>query len=136
MDQQAYLLGRIAAPVGDQKRLDDQVATSIRQLADHKARLNTARITLANESADLLALYQTLHEAVTRRLEQTIHGSVARGTRTQADYLAKLAQDMEKKLRVMELQIMQQVYSEEVKEGIVAKERALAKENVGLSRRV
>lgn len=90
---------------------------------------------LANESGHVLSYYQTLLEAVTRRLEQTIHGSVARATRTQAEYLAHVAEGLDKKLRVMELQVMQQVYTPEVREGLKVQEGELVRENAALRRR-
>jgi hypothetical protein len=101
-----------------------------------RKRLNESRISLSNTTSKTLHLHQTLLETTIRRLEQVIHGSVARGTRAQAEYLAHVADGLDKKLQMMEKQVMQQVYSPEAKEAIKAKEQGLVKENMTLKRRI
>ena len=73
-----------------------------------------SRLSLAQQTATLHELYRQVIQTCVRTLEQTIHGSAARGTKAEADYLAGVAEGMSKKLAVHHGQLMQQVYSAEM----------------------
>ncbi|OCL07932.1 hypothetical protein AOQ84DRAFT_408011 [Glonium stellatum] len=62
--------------------------------------LTQERLTVANLAAEVLAAHRDLLEATIRILEQTMHGSVARATRAQAEHLAVKAAGAEMKLRI------------------------------------
>jgi len=96
--------------------------------------LHDARISLANETASLLTLHQKAYTIIIRTLEQTIHGSVARGTRAHAEYLAQMTQGLEQKLRIIEMQTLQQIYTPEVNDALRTKEQELEKEQIALRR--
>lgn len=129
----------IATPAQDgQGKNGTDVEESVRVLLHTtetlKARLHDARISLANETAALLALHQKAYTIIIRILEQTIHGSVARGTRAHAEYLAQMTQGLEQKLRIIEMQTLQQIYTPEVNDALRVKEQELGKEQTGLRR--
>lgn len=136
--QTSSLLSNLAASNGPSqpKQLTAQLRDMIDDIERSQRHLNGSRISLSNSTSKTLQLYQNLLEATVRRLEQVIHGSVARGTRSQAEYLAHVADGLDKKLRIMEIQVMQQVYPPEVREALEAREQELAKENASLKRRV
>jgi len=94
------------------------------------ARSTTAeiRLALAREASDLHATYRKIMEAGIRILEQTIHGSVARGTKAKADYLAVVAEGMSKKLELQHGQLMSQVYSTDVQETLHIRAASVEKE--------
>lgn len=99
-------------------------------------RLHDARISLANETASLLSLHQKAYTIIIRTLEQTIHGSVARGTRAHAEYLAQMTQGLEQKLRIVEIQTLQQIYTPEMNDALRTKEQELEKEQTALRRQI
>lgn len=109
-------------------KLEDRVNKILLDLDSRRQRLQTSRMGLADEAAGLLALYQKLYTASIRVLEQTIHGSVARGSRTHAEYLLQMTEGMHKKLQLTETQVMQQVYSAEVKEALKVRGQDLLRE--------
>lgn len=63
------------------------------------AALSARRLQVANLSSEVLAAHRELLETAVRVLEQTVHGSVARGVRARAEHLAVVARGMEMKLR-------------------------------------
>ncbi|KAK0257660.1 hypothetical protein LTR35_018217 [Friedmanniomyces endolithicus] len=93
---------------------------TIRQLqanmATSHAKLAQSRFALAREVQTLHDLYRQVTKASMRTLEQTIHGSVARGSKAQADYLATVAEGMNKKLGIQHAQLLQQVYTPEMQD--------------------
>ncbi|TKA32729.1 hypothetical protein B0A50_00954 [Salinomyces thailandicus] len=105
-------------------------------VAAFRAQLAKSRITLTQELPKVHELYRQVIETSIRILEQTIHGSVARGTKTKADYLAVVAEGMAKKLAVQHAQLMQQVYTPEVRNDLKAKASRLDAEGVTLKRRI
>lgn len=62
--------------------------------------LTQERLSLANIASEVLAAHRDLLEAIIRILEQTMHGSVARATRAQAEHLAMKAAGVEMKLNI------------------------------------
>jgi len=137
--QNATFLATLACTDGHGKG-SDQLTVRLKDIAMDVDRsrkgLNDSRIALSNTTSKTLLLYQILLETSIRRLEQVIHGSVARGTRTQAEYLAHVAEGLDKKLRIMDMQVMQQVYSPDIKEAFKTKEQEFVREHAGLKRRV
>ena len=116
--------------------LEDDVAHLQKCIADRSNQLHDSRIALANEAAALLTLHQKLYESIIRLLEQTVHGSVARGLRAHADYLASVAEGLDKKLRIMEGQILQQIYTPDVAEALKVREQELKGQNAERRRRL
>ncbi|KAK8217235.1 hypothetical protein M8818_001488 [Zalaria obscura] len=116
--------------------LPETLANLNNSVTNAHATLSRSRIALANESTALLATYRTLLETTIRHLEQTLHGSVARGTRTQAEHLAAVAEAMGKKLRLLEMQVVRETYSPEVTEALRVREEALKREASGCRRRI
>lgn len=75
-------------------------------------------------------------ETSIRILEQTIHGSVARGTKAKAEYLATVAEGMSKKLHLQHGQLVLQVYSSDVQEALKAKSDTLESQKRAVKRQV
>ncbi|KAK5734095.1 hypothetical protein LTR17_009223 [Elasticomyces elasticus] len=116
------------------------MSAHVQQLKNNAAK---NRNQLAHSRLELVSNVQQLHnlnrqamEACIRILEQTIHGSVARGTKAKADYLATVAEGMSKKLSVQHGQVMQQVYSSEMQEALKARASAMQDESVALRRKI
>lgn len=95
-------------------RLKSSIATS---------ELKSAEIpsSLAQEAAKVHALNRQVIKTSIRILEQTIHGSVARGSKAKAEYLAAVAGGMNTKLSLQHGQLMAQVYSPEMQDALRAK---------------
>ena len=89
--------------------LQSSIATSRTGLAD-------ARHSLVHDISTLHTLYRQVMQSSIRALEQTIHGSVARGTKAQAEYSGVIAEGMSKKLSVQHGQLVTQMYSSEAQE--------------------
>lgn len=96
-----------------------------------EAELHASRLRLANEAAKVHALNRQITQHSIATLEQTIHGSVARGSKAKAEYLAIVAQGMSKKLTLQQRQIDAELHAPEVQkvlstkvEEIEAKSRA------------
>ncbi len=94
------------------------------------------RLKLTQEATKLLALYHHIIEVSIRILEQTIHGSVARGTKAKADYLATVAEGMSKKLGVQHGQLMAQLYSPDVQAVLQSKREELDARSKATKRKV
>ncbi|KAI6846808.1 hypothetical protein KC332_g2795 [Hortaea werneckii] len=105
-------------------------------LASSTSRLSELRISLAQEIPSVHELYREIIETSIRILEQTIHGSVARGTKAKADYLAVVAEGMSKKLALQHGQLMQQIYTPEIQETLRNKQDDLDAESLSLKRKV
>lgn len=102
--------------------LKSSIATSLSATAER-------RLALTQEATKLHALYRQIIERSIRILEQTIHGSVARGTKARADYLATVAEGMDKKLSVQHGQLMSPLYSTDVQEVMKSKREGLNAKN-------
>lgn len=120
-------------PIADMPRAVENLKTDIQ--TSH-SRLAQLRLGLAEEVQALHALYRQVLETSIRILEQTIHGSVARGTKAKADYLAIMAEGMSKKLSLQHSQLLQQVYSAEVQDALKTKAAALREESMVLRRKI
>ena len=107
-----------------------------RSLTRSRTQTNDSRLKLTHEATKLLALYHHIIETSIRILEQTIHGSVARGTKAKADYLATVAEGMSKKLGVHYGQLMAQVYSPDMQAVLSSKRDELEASNKTVKRKV
>ena len=81
------------------------------------------------------ALYRAVVETSIRILEQTIHGAVSRSTRAQADYLATVADGMNKKLQLQYAQLVAATHSAETQEALSAKSERLERESLMTKRK-
>lgn len=91
---------------------------------------------MAHNAAELHALYRQIIEAAVRILERTIHGSVARGSKAQADYLSLVAEGMSKKLSIQHSQLLQQLYTTEMNAALKARSEELAGESRNMKRKI
>ena len=131
--------------VASMMALEDQqnsqeLPTSISGLKDSIATARTksaeSRLALGHEITALHSVYRQILESSIRILEQTIHGSVARGTKAKADYLATVAEGMSKKLELQLGQLVAQLYSEDVQDALRSRSGRLAKETSALKAKV
>lgn len=118
------------------KSLATQIEDMKSSLTRSRVQTKDSRLKLTQEATKLLALYHHIIETSIRILEQTIHGSVARGTKAKADYLATVAEGMSKKLGVQYGQLMAQVYSPEVQAVLQSKRDELEARNKTMKRKV
>ena len=127
LDQDTDVLGSILDSEAPPAPKD--LATSIEELqaaaAAAGSRTAESRLKLTQEATKLHELYRQIIETSIRILEQTIHGSVARGTKAKADYLATVAEGMNKKLGVQHGQLMSQLYSPEIQEALQVRRNEL-----------
>ena len=105
-------------------------------MAVSRLKIAESRVKLAQETSTLHASYCKVIEASIRILEQTIHGSVARGMKAKADYLAVVAEGMRKKLSVQHGQLMSQLYSSEFQEVLRTKQDNLEDEGRTVKRKL
>ncbi|KAK5120229.1 hypothetical protein LTR85_006435 [Meristemomyces frigidus] len=116
--------------------LPASLAKLIGDTASSRTNLADSRLLLARDVSALHDLYRQVMQASIRVLEQTIHGSVARGTKAKAEHLAVVAEGMSKKLSLQYGQLIQQVYSPDTQEMLRAKAQELEAETSVLRRRV
>lgn len=118
----------------------EQLAASIKRhkdsLSTSQSTLTTSRLSLAQEVSKLQDLYRQVIERSIRILEQIIHGSVARGAKTKADYLALVAEGMSKKVSLQHGQLLAQLYSPAFQEALENRLHELQDENRSVNRRV
>lgn len=95
-----------------------------------------ARLQLATETNTLHELYRQVLTTAIRLLEQTMHGSVARGSRAKAEYLSLVAEGMAKKFNVQHRQLLTQVYSEEVQEMLKQRYEGATREERTVRRKI
>lgn len=90
-----------------------------------EAQLNDSRLQLAAQAATVHSLNRQVIQHSISILEQTIHGTVARGSKTKAEYLATVAEGMSKKLSLQQKQMDSQLYSPEAREALKMKANEL-----------
>lgn len=105
-------------------------------VSDSATSLSALRLDLAHESVNLLSLYRTATELSIRILEQTIHGSICRSTKTKAEYLATVAEGMSRKLQLQSNQLMAATKSPEMEAALAGKAEKLEMESGLLKRKV
>jgi F0F1-type ATP synthase membrane subunit b/b' len=120
LEQDANVLVSILDPQAPpaSKNLGVRVEELQTAIAAARSRTAESRLKLTQEATRLHELYREIVETSIRILEQTIHGSVARGTKAKADYLACVTEGMNKKLGVQHGQLMSQLYSPEIQEAL------------------
>lgn len=131
-------LARIALPEGhpDGEDLPSLVATQQGHVEEARSRLTSLRIEIAHEAAGLHTLYRKAIETSIRILEQTIHGSVSRGTKAKAEYLATVAEGMDRKLRIQHNQLLAQTKSPEIEDILQSRQEDLDQESALLRRKL
>ena len=124
LNRNASTISRIISPDTRLSLSDavDAISQTKASTAQSREAIAQAHLQLATETSALHDLYRQVLATSIRLLEQTIHGSLARGTKAKAEYLALVAEGMAKKLGVQHRQLLAQVYSEDVQE--VLKQRS------------
>ncbi|KAM3415813.1 hypothetical protein BST61_g9322 [Cercospora zeina] len=131
-------LARISAPQGHSDG-DDLAARILKQkaeTADVEDSIPALRLELAHEVANVHDMYRKAIETCIRTLEQTIHGSVSRGTKAKAEYLATVAEGMSKKLQLQHNQLISQTRSPDLEEALKTRSEDLDHEVVMLKRKI
>lgn len=116
--------------------LSDTVRKLKNDIDEARSSVAVARLSLARETSKLQGLYRQIIEASVRVLEQTVHGSVARGTKAEIDYLALVAEGMSKKLSLQHGQLMSQLFSTDIHEVLRAKLDKVGVERANTQRKV
>lgn len=108
-------------PEPSNENLTAIVKTLKTSVSTDQAKLHDSRLALAQETTKLHDLYRKAIERSIRILEQTIHGSVARGAKAKADYLASVAEGMDKKIGLQRAQLLSQINSPVFQEALQKK---------------
>lgn len=105
-------------------------------LSTSESHLHNSRLQLATEATKAHALTRQAIQQSIAILEQTLHGSMARASKTKAEYLAVVAEGMSKKLALQSHQLNGQLYSAEVQAALKAKAEEVAAEARTVRRKV
>lgn len=121
--QDASMLVSLTTPDGEanSRELTSIIKTLKGSISAKQAKLHESRLVLAQEASKLHELHRQVVERSIRILEQTIHGSVARGVKAKADYLAVVAEGMSKKIELQRGQILSQLYTPAFQEALQMK---------------
>jgi len=98
--------------------------------------LDHSRLALAGNIDHFHALHRQILESSIRILEQTIHGSVARSAKAKTEYLATVAEGMEKKVGLQHAQLIQQFYTPDVQAALRNQADTMRKESAVLKMKV
>ncbi|KAK0250331.1 hypothetical protein LTS09_014483 [Friedmanniomyces endolithicus] len=98
--------------------------------------LDHSRLALAGNIDHFHALHRQILESSIRILEQTIHGSVARSAKAKTEYLATVAEGMEKKVGLQHAQLIQQFYTPDVQAALRNQADSMRKESAVLKMKV
>ena len=120
----------------DISELPQAIAALQNEIATSSSELARSRLALTHNVTALHDRYRQVIEASIRTLEQTIHGSIARGTKAKAEYLAVVAEGMSKKLSIQYAQLMQQVYTPDMQEGLRVKVEEIEREAKAVRKQV
>ncbi|KJY00155.1 hypothetical protein TI39_contig340g00020 [Zymoseptoria brevis] len=104
-------------------------------ISDSSNALSRLRGEMTQEALTAQSLYRQALEISIRILEQTVHGSLSRGTKAKADYLATVAEGMTRKLQVQQVQLTAQTASPELQAALERKMDGLEKEGLALRRK-
>ena len=118
------------------KDIPDTISHIQSSISSAQSATAASRISLAKEAVKVQDLHRQILETSIRILEQTIHGSVARGTKAKADYLTVVAEGMNKKLGVQHAQLVAQLYSSEVQEALDNKAEDTRAQSATLKRKI
>lgn len=103
---------------------------------DSEDRLATSSLRLATEAAAVHTLNRQAIQQSIAILEQTLHGSVAMGSKAKAEYLATVAEGMSKKTSLQQHQLNSQLYSPEMQEVLKAKAEELEGKSRAVKRKI
>lgn len=113
---------------------------TIRQL---KATINHSARSVVELDVQSTAIAQRIHktsqqvvEHMIRTLEQTLHGSVSRGAKAKADYLAIVTEGMSRKLDLQYTQLLNQMDSASFRNILAARNQDMSKQNRSLVRQL
>jgi chromosome segregation ATPase len=82
-------------------KLSAQATALQESISNQSTSISVTRSRITDLATTLHATYRMLLEVSIRLLEQTLHGSISRGVRAQAEHLATVAKGLELKLQVM-----------------------------------
>ena len=116
--------------------LTTNIRTMKSSISTSQMKLHESRLALAQEASKLHDLHRQVIERSIRILEQTIHGSVARGAKAKTDYLALVAEGMDKKVNLQRFQLLAQVDSPVFQEALEARLVELQEAKRSASRKV
>lgn len=105
-------------------------------IAASETELHASRLRLASEAAKAHNLSRQITQHSIAILEQTIHGSVARGSKAKAEYLAIVAEGMSKKLTLQQRQLDAKLHAPEVKKMLDAKSEEIEAKSRACKRKV
>ncbi|KAI9820686.1 MAG: hypothetical protein M1827_005055 [Pycnora praestabilis] len=94
--------------------LPQRISLRRKELLEKEDAIAAERLVLASTACSVLEAHRNLLEAIIRVLEQTKHGSVSRGVKAHAEYLAVVTENMEAKLRVMKHEALSEVYTPDI----------------------
>lgn len=86
---------------GPINQLPNQASTLQESIANQTTSIALTRARVTELGDQIHAAYRDLFEISIRLIEQTIHGSIVRGTKTKAENLAVVAKAMELKLQIL-----------------------------------
>jgi diphthamide biosynthesis protein 3 len=86
---------------GDINQLATKASALQESIANQTTSIVLTRARVTELGDQIHAAYRDLFEISIRIIEQTIHGSIARGTKARAEHLAVVAKGMELKLQIM-----------------------------------
>ncbi|QDS73842.1 hypothetical protein FKW77_006586 [Venturia effusa] len=108
LEHLALTLSKITTPDGtlqdgapDISKLPAQAAALQESVLNQTASIATTRMRVTELGDQIHAVYRDLFEVSVRIIEQTLHGSVARGGKARAEHLASVAKGMELKLLIL-----------------------------------
>jgi diphthamide biosynthesis protein 3 len=106
LEHSALLLAKITTADGtlshvspDISKLPAQAAALQESIANQTISIATTRMRITELGDQIHAVYRDLFEVSVRIIEQTLHGSVARGVKAKAEHLAMVAKGMGLKLQ-------------------------------------
>ncbi|KAE9989505.1 hypothetical protein EG327_002628 [Venturia inaequalis] len=108
LEHLAITLAKLTTPDGtlqngtpDISRLPDQATALQESIANQTTSVAMTRMRITELGEQIHGVYRELFEVSVRIIEQTLHGSVARGGKARAEHLASVAKGMELKLQIL-----------------------------------
>ena len=105
-----------------------EIAKLKETISSNKAALSSKRAQLAQEAHKIHELHREITESSIRILEQSVHGSFARKTKSRVEYLMVMAEATNKKLQILYRQYLSQFNTPEMQTTLQARSDALEKE--------
>ncbi|TLD36787.1 hypothetical protein E2P81_ATG02569 [Venturia nashicola] len=108
LEHLALTLAKITTPDGTLQdnapsiaQLPAQATALQDSISNQTASIAMTRMRITELGDQIHSVYRELFEVSVRIIEQTLHGSVARGTKARAEHLASVAKGMELKLQIL-----------------------------------